>query len=68
MKFFENAFKRTKSNEKTRKSGRVWMPVGVPNCERKRPIFGPSYALRRVFSQKTRVNVQKEEKKRLFFS
>jgi hypothetical protein len=38
-KFFKNAFKRTKRDEKSRKSGRVLMAIGVPNCERKTPIF-----------------------------
>ncbi len=53
-KFFKNAFKRTKRDEKLRKSGRVWMAIGVPNCERNTPIFDLFVRLN-AFSVKKRV-------------
>jgi hypothetical protein len=64
----KNAFKRPKKVQKSTFSGRVWMTIAVPDCQRKTPIFCPFWAFKRVFSEKTRVNAQKEQKKWSFFS
>ena len=66
-RILKNALKHTEKGQKSKKYGRISLTIAVLDCEVKTPSFLLSWMFRRVSTQKTRLNISKENGNRSFF-